>query len=117
MKVQWTFIAGLVFAIIIAFFAVLNIEQVPVNYLIGQSQWPLILVILGSALLGAIISMSFSAVKLFKNGREHKTTKDVISQKENIITMQQEEIARLKEQVHKLKALPKPQPVEHNSHE
>lgn len=72
MKVQWALILGLVFAIIIAAFAIVNIEDVPVDYIFGEAYWPLILVILGSALFGAIASASFSLVRIFTLQRENK---------------------------------------------
>ena len=35
MKFQWTWLIGLLFAIIIAVFSVLNVDTVPVNYAFG----------------------------------------------------------------------------------
>ncbi|MEC1178312.1 lipopolysaccharide assembly protein LapA domain-containing protein [Metasolibacillus meyeri] len=78
MKTQWTLLIGLVFAIIIAVFAVVNVDQVPVNYIFGEAHWPLILVILGSALIGAVISASFVFFNLFSKTRHIKhLTKDL----------------------------------------
>ena len=57
MKFQWNLLFGLLFAIVIALFAIFNVEAVQVNYIFGEAQWPLILIILCSALLGAIISI------------------------------------------------------------
>lgn len=65
MKLQWSLLFGLIFAVIIALFAVNNVEKVPVNYVIGTAQWPLILVILGSALLGALLSGSIAIYRSF----------------------------------------------------
>jgi len=56
MKLQWLLLIGLVFAVIIAVFAVVNVDEVPVNYVFGEAEWPLILVILASALLGFLLS-------------------------------------------------------------
>ncbi|WP_456278156.1 LapA family protein [Bacillus sp. AK128] len=53
MKGQWTLIIALVFALIVAIFAVINVNPVSVDYLFGTASWPLILVILGSAAMGA----------------------------------------------------------------
>ncbi|QFT90014.1 hypothetical protein FIU87_15220 [Bacillus sp. THAF10] len=58
MKTQWYLLAGILFTIIIAVFAVLNVEPVSVNYLFGTAEWPLVLVILFSALMGVIIAGS-----------------------------------------------------------
>ncbi len=40
------------------YFAVINVRSVEVDYLFGRSEWPLILVILGSVLMGALIVFS-----------------------------------------------------------
>lgn len=56
MKAQTAFIVGVIAAILIAVFAVMNVESVPVNLLFTQAEWPLILIILFSVLLGAIVA-------------------------------------------------------------
>ena len=94
MKVQWALILGLIFAIIIALFAMVNIEDVPVNYMFGEAYWPLILVILGSALIGAIISASFSLVRIFSLQREAKQLRKQLDQKEPEL---QQELRELRE--------------------
>ncbi|WP_431027316.1 LapA family protein [Lysinibacillus sp. LZ02] len=65
MKIQWTILAGLLFALMIAVFAYVNIEKVSVNYVFGKAEWPLIFIVLGSAFIGMFISACFSAVRLF----------------------------------------------------
>lgn len=94
MKIQWALILGLIFAIIIALFAMVNIEDVPVNYMFGEAYWPLILVILGSALIGAIISASFSLVRIFSLQREAKQLRKQLDQKEPEL---QQELRELRE--------------------
>ncbi|WP_059102757.1 LapA family protein [Shouchella shacheensis] len=64
MKAQTAFIIGLIAAIIIAVFAVMNVESVPVNYLFGTANWPLILVILGSVFLGAAVAGALSIMRI-----------------------------------------------------
>ncbi|GGE42893.1 hypothetical protein GCM10011391_22130 [Pullulanibacillus camelliae] len=66
MKGQWGLILGLVFALIIAIFSVINVDPVTVNYLFGHAKWPLILVILGSVLMGALIVGSLGLVRVYK---------------------------------------------------
>ena len=56
MKSQVYIISGLVFALIIAIFAVINVDTVEVNYLFTTAESPLILVILGSALVGSLMT-------------------------------------------------------------
>lgn len=54
-KVQWQVIVGIILALIIAIFAVVNVDPVEVNFLFLQADWPLILIILGSVLCGCLI--------------------------------------------------------------
>lgn len=72
MKAQTAFIIGVIAAILIAVFAVLNVESVPVNLLFTQAQWPLILIILFSVLLGAIVAGAMSVIKLHQQKLEIK---------------------------------------------
>ncbi|WP_080844715.1 LapA family protein [Cytobacillus gottheilii] len=75
MKNQWALLLGIVFALIVAIFAVINVDPVTVNYLFGESEWPLILVILGSVLMGGIIIGSVGIVRIYSLQREIKHLK------------------------------------------
>ncbi|MCM3762278.1 lipopolysaccharide assembly protein LapA domain-containing protein [Alkalihalobacillus oceani] len=66
MKGQSGLIFGLLAAIIIAVFAVINVDGVRVNYLFGTAEWPLILVILGSVFMGAIIAGALGMVRIYR---------------------------------------------------
>ncbi|MCF6138063.1 LapA family protein [Pseudalkalibacillus berkeleyi] len=70
MRREWSFIIVLLFAIVVAVFAVINVDSVEVHYLFGSSQWPLVLVILGSALLGAITIGFAGSVRFFSMRKE-----------------------------------------------
>lgn len=72
MKNQGALILSLLFALIVSVFAVINVEPVEVDYLIGSAHWPLVLVIIGSAFMGAITVMSLSAVRLISLNRKVK---------------------------------------------
>nr|WP_070120849.1 lipopolysaccharide assembly protein LapA domain-containing protein [Bacillus marinisedimentorum] len=73
MKGQWALIMSLVFALIVALFAVINVEPVTVDYLFGTADWPLILVILGSALLGGLAVGSIGIVRVYRLQRKAKS--------------------------------------------
>lgn len=75
MKFQWTLLFGFLFALIVAVFAVINVDNVTVNYLFGESQWPLILVILGSVLMGGLIVGSVGIVRIYSLQRQVKILK------------------------------------------
>ncbi|HOL18533.1 MAG TPA: LapA family protein [Bacillota bacterium] len=53
-------ILGLLFSLLVAAIAIVNHNLVPVNYLLGTSEVPLILLILGSAACGALVMGLFS---------------------------------------------------------
>lgn len=72
MKNQWSLILALIFALIVAIFAVVNVDAVSVNYIFGTAQWPLILVIIGSALMGGIIVGSVGLFRLYLLQRKLK---------------------------------------------
>ncbi|RNF40962.1 LapA family protein [Planococcus salinus] len=93
MKLQWLLLIGLVFAVIIAVFAVVNVEEVPVNYVFGEAQWPLILVILVSALLGFLLSVMVAMARNYALKRKVKALQKELAEKESIIATQQNEIS------------------------
>lgn len=97
MKQQWAIILSIIFAILIAFFAVLNVEAVKVNYLFGTAQLPLILIILFTALLGAAISGFMAMFKTVKINRSINELKKEINAKELTIADQQNEIVALRD--------------------
>ncbi|MDC3415634.1 LapA family protein [Aquibacillus salsiterrae] len=75
MRGQTYIIFALIFAVIVAIFAVINVEPVEVNYLFGTGEAPLILVILISVLMGGIITAAVGVVRLFKLQREIRALK------------------------------------------
>lgn len=75
MRGQSAFIIGIVAAIIIAIFSVINVDPVPVNYMFGTSEWPLILVILGSVFLGAAVAGAMGMVRILRLQSEIKKLK------------------------------------------
>lgn len=96
MKFQWNLILGLVFALIVAIFAVINVDPVRVNYLFGEAEWPLILVIIGSVLMGGLIVGSVGLFRLFVVQRKLKSA--------------QKEIEILKNEAGEKEMLPKSEP-------
>ncbi len=96
MKIQWTLVVGLIFAIIIAIFATVNVEKVPVDYVFGEAYWPLILVILGSVLIGFIISFCFSAFRMLSSQNQTKAIRKELESARTIINEKDNEILRLK---------------------
>lgn len=73
MKGQSYVISAIIFVIIVAVFAVTNVEAVEVNYLFWSAKSPLILIILFSVLMGGIITATVGALKMYQLQRKNKT--------------------------------------------
>ncbi|AZB43760.1 DUF1049 domain-containing protein [Bacillus sp. FJAT-42376] len=99
MKKQWSLLLVIFFALIVAVFAVLNVEPVEVDYLFGQSQWPLILIVLGSVLIGALMA-GFSGMSRIRSLRkENKMLKKELEEERQKPVHSHEEL-QAKEPVH-----------------
>nr|WP_238583535.1 lipopolysaccharide assembly protein LapA domain-containing protein [Anoxybacillus amylolyticus] len=72
MKMQWNLLFAMLFALVVAIFAVANVNAVSVNYLFGKTEWPLILIILGSTAMGGLIVASFGFFRIFQLQRQIK---------------------------------------------
>ncbi|ASK63089.1 hypothetical protein CFK37_13505 [Virgibacillus phasianinus] len=73
MRGQTYVIFAIIFVIIVAIFAVINVDSVEVNYLFGSGEAPLIFVILFSVLMGGVITAAVGVIKVFRLQRENKT--------------------------------------------
>lgn len=56
-KRQWRFVIGLIIALIVVIFAILNIDPVAINFGFTRVKLPLILLIIVTLLLGAVITV------------------------------------------------------------
>lgn len=72
MKLQWSLILGLIFALLTAVFAVINVDPVQVNFGFDQIELPLILVILGCAVIGGVIVGSYGIFRQYKLQKQIK---------------------------------------------
>ncbi|WP_059173678.1 lipopolysaccharide assembly LapA domain-containing protein [Bacillus sp. FJAT-27445] len=70
MKTQWSLLLAILFAVVVAVFAVMNVEPVEVDYFFGIAHWPLILVVLGSVLAGVVIMGAVGAGRIVALKRE-----------------------------------------------
>lgn len=72
MKGQTYVILGFIVLIIVAVFAVTNVETVKVNYLFWTGESPLILVILFSVLMGGLITAAVGSMRIIHLQRKNK---------------------------------------------
>lgn len=80
MKGQFNLILALIFTLLIASFSVLNVDPVPVNFLISKTSIPLIIVIIGSALIGGVIVGSVGLFRQYQLLRQIKTLRQTVKQ-------------------------------------
>lgn len=73
MKDQWRIVITILLIIIVAIFAILNVDSVPVSFGFTTVHWPLILILLVSILIGAILMMLFSTINTVQHNRAYKT--------------------------------------------
>jgi len=79
MKKQSSVIIGFLLVLIIVVFAVLNNRNVPVNFGIASFSAPLILVIIGSAIIGALIVFVTGSTTLWQQKKQIKQLKQELS--------------------------------------
>lgn len=72
MKRQWSVILAIVLILIISILAVLNVDPVSINFGFTQVEMPLILLILGMLLLGALVTVILSTTKSFSDRQNYK---------------------------------------------
>lgn len=82
MRGQWGLLTGIIIILIIAIFAVLNVDPVPVNFLISTTNMPLVLVIIGSVLMGGLIVGSVGMYKIYRLQKELKQLKNKLNMTE-----------------------------------
>lgn len=93
LKRQWKVILGFLLVLIIVIFAVLNNQEVPVNFGFSKLYGPLILVIIGSAIIGALVVFLTSSTTMFQQKRQ---VKQLQSRIEEFETGNQEKLAEEK---------------------
>jgi len=72
MKNQWRIVSTILLVIVVAVFAILNVESVPVSFGFTTVHWPLILILLVSILIGAVLMILFSTITVFQHNRAYK---------------------------------------------
>ena len=78
MKKQWKVFLGFILVLVIVIFALSNSQEVPVNFLIKKIYLSLVLVIIGSALIGALVVLLTSGATFFRQRKEIKQLKESI---------------------------------------
>lgn len=75
MKRQWSVIISIIIILLIAVLAVLNVDPVSVNFGFTEVDIPLILLMVGMLLIGALVTVILSTAKSFKDNHAFKELK------------------------------------------
>ena len=78
MKKQWKVFLGFILVLVIVIFALSNSQEVPVNFLIKKIYLSLVLVIIGSAWIGALVVLLTSGATFFQQRKGIKQLKESI---------------------------------------
>lgn len=100
MKLEFKFIISLVFAILVAIFAIQNASSVDVNFFLWKFSISQAIVIFGSAIVGGIIVLLLGLIKQIRqNMRIKKITKEneIISKENKELRIQLDELKKTKE--------------------
>ena len=76
MKNQWRIILGLILTLVIVIFAILNNQQVAINFGFTAIQAPLIIVIIGAAFIGAVVIAFVATSSYVKQNKELKALRN-----------------------------------------
>lgn len=100
MKNQWRLYLGLFFTFVIILFAILNNRTVSISFGFASFSSPLILVIFGSAFIGALIVSLMVTGSYWRQNKEIKNLKNKVEELETNREKQVEErlVARLAEE-------------------
>ncbi|GAA3008842.1 LapA family protein [Tetragenococcus solitarius] len=82
MKNQWRIILGLVLTLLIVLFAVMNNMDVPINFGFSQLTAPLVIIIIGSAFLGAIVIALVATSTIWQQRKKIKKLKKQLGELE-----------------------------------
>ncbi|PSL45111.1 putative integral membrane protein [Salsuginibacillus halophilus] len=83
MRGQWILLVSLLAVLLVAVFAVINVDTVEVNYLLGTAEWPLILVIVGSVLMGGLAVGAAGMLKVYRLQQENRRLHSLLSSQDD----------------------------------
>ncbi len=102
---QFGVILALIFSLIIAIFAIANNQPIEVNYLYGKAEVSAIVVILGAAILGALVIFLLSMFRQIRISFQIRNLRNEVESYKNKTTEMEKERERLLAQVEQLSEL------------
>ena len=102
---QFGVILALIFSLVIAIFAIANNQPIQVNYLYGKAEVSAIVVILGAAILGALVIFLLSLFRQIRIGFQIRSLRHEVDNYKNKTMELEKERERLMAQVEQLSDL------------
>ena len=94
MKNQWRIVLTILLVIVVAVFAILNVESVPVSFGFTTVHWPLILILLVSILIGAVLMILFSTITVFQHNRAYKDLEQSSNERIDALTKDNDRLTK-----------------------
>jgi len=94
MKNQWRIVSTILLVIVVAVFAILNVESVPVSFGFTTVHWPLILILLVSILIGAVLMILFSTITVFQHNRAYKDLEQSSNERIDALTKDNDRLTK-----------------------
>lgn len=94
MKNQWRVIIILILVLLVALFAVVNVNEVPLSLLFTTVHWPLVLVILVSLVAGVLITFLVSMGTVMAQKKQQRVEMDVATKKIDDLREENESLKR-----------------------
>jgi len=94
MKNQWRIVLTILLVIVVAIFAILNVESVPVSFGFTTVHWPLILILLVSILIGAVLMILFSTITVFQHNRAYKDLEQSSNERIDALTKDNDRLTK-----------------------
>lgn len=94
MKNQWRIVLTILLVIVVAIFAILNVESVPVSFGFTTVHWPLILILLVSILIGVVLMILFSTITVFQHNRAYKDLEQSSNERIDALTKDNDRLTK-----------------------
>lgn len=105
MKKQWSTVLVIILILLVAFFSVLNVDPVNINFGFTLLEMPLVVVIIGTLLIGVLIAVIWSTSIILRERNQQKKLQRRLDESDNKARQEQNELKQKhQEEIQVLKA-------------
>ncbi|MGB4682720.1 MAG: LapA family protein [Firmicutes bacterium] len=105
---SWLIVLALLFSLLIAIFAAANYQPVSVNYLFGEVQLPLIVLIIGAAAAGALVTVLIGLYGSIRTALQLRSGRKRQEELQRRLERLEQEKASLQQELERLQAPAEP---------